>query len=349
MTVLVCGGAGYIGSHAVKRLLSAGRRVVVLDNLSTGHRVAVGETPFIQCDITRRESLGEVIRRYKINAVMHFAALCLVGESVHRPLDYYRHNLAGTLNLLEAMIENGVNKIVFSSTAAVYGDPAQIPIPEDHRRVPVNPYGATKLAAEEMIRCFGRAYGLRYVIFRYFNAAGADPDGGLGEDHNPETHLIPRILMAAEGLLPEITVLGADHPTPDGTCIRDYIHVNDLSDAHILALKLLDGGGEPAVYNLGSGRGFSVREVILAAEEVTGKKVRVAEGARRPGDPSILVASPEKAMRELGWKPRYGDLKTIIDTAWNWHRRHPGGYAGKAGISKLGIRGCTPVAGRVFP
>lgn len=252
---------------------------------------------------------------------MHFAANSLVGESVVRPDIYYRNNVSGTLNLLEAMQKAGITYFIFSSTAAVYGEPKEIPITENHPSVPASPYGSTKLAVEDMLKWFSRAYRFKYVSLRYFNAAGADPTGDIGEDHNPETHLIPLVLKTALGQLPEISILGTDYPTPDGTCIRDYIHVNDLADAHILALRrLLDGGGS-AVYNLGNGCGFSVREVIQAAERVVGKPINVKEADRRPGDPAVLVASSEKIKKELGWQPKFTTLEQIIETSWKWHRR----------------------------
>lgn len=329
MNILVCGGAGYIGSHTARQLLNAGYDVLVLDNLSKGHLPAIGDAPFVKVDILDKPALNQVFLNSKIDAVMHFAAHSLVGESVTRPDIYYRNNVVGTLNLLEAMHKAGVKHFIFSSTAAVYGEPLQIPITEDHPTVPTNPYGATKLAVEEILRWFGQAYGLKYIALRYFNAAGADEAGDIGEDHNPETHLIPLVLKAAHGLLPEIRVFGTDYSTPDGTCIRDYIHVADLADAHVLALERLLDGGASDVYNLGNGSGFSVREVIRAAEEVVGRPIPTVEEKRRPGDPAVLVASADKARRELGWQPRYSDLKTIISTAWKWHRVHPEGYGKK--------------------
>lgn len=327
MKILVCGGAGYIGSHTVRQLTRAGYEVIVLDNLIKGHLPAIEKTPFIQADITDKPALERVFRENKIDAVMHFAAHSLVGESMARPDIYYRNNVAGTLNLLEVMSNTGVEYLIFSSTAAVYGEPVKVPIPEEHPTIPTNPYGATKLAVEEMLRWFGQAYGLKYISLRYFNAAGADPAGDIGEDHSPETHLIPLVLKAALGLVPEIKIFGTDYPTPDGTCIRDYIHVTDLADAHVLALEKLAGGSDSAAYNLGNGSGFSVREVIKTAEEVVGKPIPVVEGERRPGDPAVLVASAEKAGRELGWRPKYSDLKTIIYTAWKWHKEHPQGFS----------------------
>ncbi|MFZ5597365.1 MAG: UDP-glucose 4-epimerase GalE [Bacillota bacterium] len=329
MNVLVCGGAGYIGSHAVRLLKRAGYGVLVLDSLVKGHRESIGDVPLIRADINDRQALEGVFNRNSVDAVMHFAAHSLVGESVARPDIYYRNNVAGTLNLLEAMEAAGVRRIIFSSTAAVYGEPVATPIREDHPTDPTNPYGATKLAVEGMLRWFAGAFGLKYISLRYFNAAGADPAGDIGEDHSPETHLIPLVLKAAAGLAPEVRVFGNDYSTPDGTCVRDYIHVNDLADAHILALQALLNGGGPAVYNLGNGSGFSVLEVIRAAESVTGRAIKTVMAERRPGDPAVLVASSEKARRELGWKPGFYDLETIISTAWKWHQSNPDGYFGQ--------------------
>lgn len=328
MRVLVCGGAGYIGSHTVRQLQKAGHEALVLDNLCKGHRVSIGEVPLINTDITDKQALAQVFSSHKIDAVMHFAAYSLVGESVKKPLAYYRNNVLGSLNLLEVMQSCGVEYFIFSSTAAVYGEPVQIPITEDHPTCPTNPYGASKLAVEDMLYWFSRAHGLRYTSLRYFNAAGADRVGDIGEDHSPETHLIPLVLKVAQGQLPEICVFGTDYPTPDGTCIRDYIHVTDLADAHILALKRLAQGGGAGIYNLGNGMGFSVREVIRAAEEVAGRQIKVVESERRRGDPAVLIASADRAKRDLGWRPRYDDLKTIITTAWNWHSKYPNGFAG---------------------
>jgi UDP-glucose 4-epimerase len=326
MNILICGGAGYIGSHTIRQLQKVGYEVLVLDNLSRGHLSAIDDVPLVQVDILDKPTLDEVFLNNKVDAVMHFAAHSLVGESVTQPDMYYRNNVVGSLNLLEAMHRAGVEHIIFSSTAAVYGEPLQIPITEDHPAAPTNPYGATKLAVEEMLKWFGQAYGLKYMALRYFNAAGADEAGDIGEDHRPETHLIPLVLKAAQDLLPGIRVFGTDYPTPDGTCVRDYIHITDLAKAHVRALERLLDGGSSDVYNLGNGNGFSVREVIRTAEEVVGRPIPVIEEKRRPGDPAVLVASAYKARRELGWQPRYGDLKTIISTAWKWHREHPEGY-----------------------
>ncbi len=326
MHVLVCGGAGYIGSHAVRELHRAGFEALVLDNLVKGHREAIGDTPLAEVDINDKADLEQVFQKHKIDAVMHFAAYSLVGESVAEPALYYRNNVVGTLNLLETMLACGVKKIIFSSTAAVYGEPVAVPITEEHPTNPTNPYGATKLAVEGILKCFSRAYGLNYVSLRYFNAAGADTAGDIGEDHEPETHLIPLVLHAALGRRPEIKIFGTDYPTPDGSCIRDYIHVKDLARAHVLALARLVNEGASAVYNLGNGNGFSVREVIGVTQEVVGKTIKAAEAERRSGDPAVLVASSDKIKKELAWQPKYTDLKTIISTAWEWHRNNPDGY-----------------------
>ncbi|MFZ5650690.1 MAG: UDP-glucose 4-epimerase GalE [Bacillota bacterium] len=329
MLILVCGGAGYIGSHVVRQLQKAGFEALVLDNLAKGHKEAIGDVPFVEADITCSGDLEKVFSDYRVDAVMHFAAHSLVGESVARPGMYYHNNVAGTLNLLTAMLQAGVKRIIFSSTAAVYGEPLEIPIPEDHPANPTNPYGATKLTVEGMLRWFDNAHGLKYISLRYFNAAGADPAGDMGEDHSPETHLIPLVLKAALGVLPEVRVFGTDYPTPDGTCVRDYIHVTDLAEAHILALKSLMEGSRSDIFNLGNGSGFSVLEVIRAAGAVTGGAVNTVYGERRPGDHAFLVASAEKAKRELGWNPVYNHLETIISTAWNWHKNHPAGFASR--------------------
>lgn len=329
MHVLVTGGAGYIGSHAVRELLRAGYAVTVVDNLSRGHRQVaerLREAEFIWGDAGDAELIERLLRGRRIEAVMHFAALSLVGESVIAPADYYAGNVVKGLALLNAVVRCGVPYFIFSSTAAVYGEPREVPIPEEHPLQPTNPYGATKRTLEEALFWYGRTYGLKYVSLRYFNAAGADPEGDIGEDHRPETHLIPIVLQAALGLRPQVTVYGTDYPTPDGTCIRDYIHVTDLAVAHVLAVQRLANSGESAVYNLGNERGFSVREVIEAARRVCGREIKVVEGERRPGDPAVLVASARKIKEELGWRPRYSDLETIIATAWEWHRRHPRGY-----------------------
>ena len=321
-TVLVTGGAGYIGSHAVRRLAQRGYRVVVYDNLSKGHRWAVPQSvPLIVGDIADTAHVAVAIRQYDVTAVMHFAAFSLVGESMAEPRSYYVNNVAGTLHLLDAMRVTGVDRMVFSSSAAVYGEPASVPIREDSTLVPTSVYGRTKMMIEGILHDYASAYGLRSVSLRYFNAAGADPDGGIGEDHDPETHLIPLVLQAAAGRRASVSVFGTDYPTADGTCVRDYIHVNDLADAHVLALESLEHCKE-AVYNLGSGQGFSVRQIIETAERVVGHDIPLIEEARRPGDPAVLVAGSDRARAELGWAPQMTDLETIIRTAWSWEQQH---------------------------
>jgi UDP-glucose 4-epimerase len=323
-TILVTGGAGYIGSHTVLALKQAGYAVVILDNLVYGHRDLVDsalQVKLICGDIGDRPLLDQIFAEHDIQAVIHFAAYAYVGESVSDPAKYYRNNVMGTLTLLEAMVAAGVQSIVFSSTCATYGNPQQIPIPEDHPQAPINPYGASKLMVERILSDFDTAYGLRSVRFRYFNAAGADPQGQLGEDHTPETHLIPLVLLTALGQRDHIAIFGTDYETADGTCIRDYIHVSDLADAHVLGLEYLLKGGATGVFNLGNGNGFSVREVIEAAERVTGQAIKVVESDRRPGDPATLVGSAQKARQVLGWQPKYFQLETILDHAWQWHQR----------------------------
>ncbi len=317
-TVLVLGGAGYIGSHAVKALMAAGHQPIVLDNLSRGHRDAVLCPDFIQADLTDRKALDRVFAGRRIDVVMHFAALTYVGESVEAPEKYYINNVVGCINLLSAMREAGIDKILFSSSAAVYGNPREVPITEDHPRDPINPYGMTKYIMERVMEDFSAAYGLRFVALRYFNAAGADPDGELGERHDPETHLIPSVLMAAGGISEQITVFGDDYPTPDGTCVRDYIHITDLIDAHLLALERLNAGGTGGCYNLGSEKGHSVNEVIQAAKAVTGRPITVRIGPRRPGDPPTLVASSRKAREDLGWRPAHTELSDMVQSAWRF-------------------------------
>ena len=325
-TVLVTGGAGYIGSHAVKALKSSGYEVVILDNLVYGHpEIAedVLKTELIVGDTNDRELLDQLFASRSIDAVMHFAAYAYVGESVSQPDKYYRNNVVGTLTLLEAMNKAGINKFVFSSTCATYGIPDTVPIPEDHPQNPINPYGMSKLMVEQILADFDHAYDFRSVRFRYFNAAGADPSGELGEDHAPETHLIPLTLYAALGKRDAISIYGTDYPTPDGTCIRDYIHVCDLASAHVLGLEYLLNGGKTDKFNLGNGNGFSVKEVIETAREVTGREIKATLSDRRPGDPPSLVGSGEKAKKVLGWNPEYPDLKDIISHAWQWHlKRH---------------------------
>ena len=319
--ILVVGGAGYIGTHMVKDLLEAGYDVVTLDDLSTGHHDLLPGGTFVQGDLGDKETLDRVFTSHTISAVMHFAAFSLVGESVEDPLKYYRNNLAATTALLSAMIQHDVKRFIFSSTAAVYGEPIEIPITENHPCNPTNPYGATKIAVERMLHDCDSSYGFKYISLRYFNASGADESGTIGERHNRETHLIPLVLKVATGERENIRIFGTDYPTPDGTCIRDYIHVSDLTGAHLLALKVLLSGGESAVYNLGNNRGHSVREVVEAAQKVTGKKIPVLEADRRPGDPARLIASSEKIKKSLGWKPKYENLETIINTAWVWHQK----------------------------
>lgn len=326
MAILVCGGAGYIGSHTVVELLEAGNEVVVVDNLEKGHREAVLGGKFYQGDLQDTDFLNDVFKENDIEAVIHFAAYSLVGESMQEPLKYYKNNVDATRNLLEVMIQHNVKKIVFSSTAATYGEPESIPILETDKTEPTNTYGETKLAMEKMMKWAEKAYGLRYISLRYFNAAGAHYSGKIGEDHAPETHLIPLILQVPLGKREKITIFGDDYPTEDGTCIRDYIHVTDLSTAHVLAVNKLLDGGESGIYNLGNGTGFSVQEVIKTAREVTGHPIPAEVAPRRAGDPAVLIASSERAQRDLGWKPKYNDLKTIILTAWNWHQSHPNGF-----------------------
>ena len=327
MAILVLGGAGYIGSHTVYELIDAGRDVVVADNLLTGFRAAVHpKAHFYQLDIRDRSALDELFTKEKIEGVIHFAASSQVGESMSDPLKYYDNNLHGTMVLLQAMVAHGVDKIVFSSTAATYGEPERVPILETDRTDPTNCYGETKLAMEHMMRWVSRAHGLKYVALRYFNACGAHPSGAIGEAHNPETHLIPLILQVPNGQREKISIFGDDYPTKDGTCIRDYIHVSDLAQAHILALDHLLQGGKSDVFNLGNGVGFTVKEVIDVARAVTGHPIPAETCPRRAGDPAQLIASSKKAVEQLGWKPKYNDLNTIIASAWKWHSAHPRGY-----------------------
>lgn len=327
MAVLVTGGAGYIGSHAVLQLLKRGEEVIIIDNLQKGHKEAVlQKASFYEGDIRDKSFLDKVFSEHQIDAVVHFSADSLVGESVEDPLKYYDNNVGGAISLLKAMSKHGVKKIVFSSTAAVYGEPKVVPIPETLQTNPTNPYGETKLATEKMLKWAEQAYGIHYVALRYFNVAGAEPDGNLGEDHQPETHLIPIVLQVALGKREKIMIFGDDYDTPDGSCIRDYIHVTDLADAHILAIDHLRKKGGSAIYNLGNGNGFSVKEVIEIARKVTGKKIPAEVAPRRAGDPARLVASSEKAITELGWKPQYAQLEVMIDSAWNWFQEHPDGY-----------------------
>jgi len=327
MAILVCGGAGYIGSHAVSELLDRKEEVVVVDNLQKGHLPAVLEgATFYNGDLKDEEFLKNVFKQNEIEAVIHFAADSLVGESVEKPLQYYENNVYGTMCLLKVMTEFNVKKIVFSSTAATYGEAENIPIVENDPTVPTNPYGETKLAVEKMLKWSEQAYGLKYVVLRYFNVAGAHMEGKLGEDHDPETHLIPIILQVALGNREKIMIFGDDYQTEDGTCIRDYIHVTDLADAHILAIEKLRKDNTSATYNLGNGNGFSVKQVIETARTVTGHPIPAEVAPRRAGDPAVLIASSEKAINELGWKPKYADLHTMIESAWNWFQKHPEGY-----------------------
>jgi UDP-glucose 4-epimerase len=324
--ILVIGGAGYIGSHMVKCLLSHREEPLVMDNFEKGHRRAVPGGKVVEADLRCREDLDRVFRAHDIECVMHFAAYASVGDSMRNPAAYYENNVAGCLTLLQAMRAHKIDKLIFSSSAAVYGEPQQIPIPEQHPQNPTNAYGETKLAIERMLHWFDLAYGIRSISLRYFNAAGADPDGELGEDHHPEEHLIPAALLAALGKRDTLPIFGTDWPTPDGTCIRDYIHVTDLAEAHHLALAALRRGARTTAYNLGNGQGFSVREVLRTVETVTGRKVPAVAAPRRPGDPARLVASSERIQRELGWQPKYPALQTIIEHAWNWRKAHPDGY-----------------------
>jgi len=320
--ILVTGGAGYIGSHTCKALAQSGYTPVAFDNFVYGHRWAVKWGPLVEGDILNRSQLDDVLKTYRPAAVLHFAAFAYVGESVADPLKYYRNNVAGSVNLLEAMVDNGVDKFIFSSTCATYGVPEQVPITEEHPQRPINPYGSSKLMIEEIMRDAETAHGLRSMALRYFNAAGADPESETGEHHDPETHLIPLVMDAAAGRRENITVFGSDYDTPDGTCIRDYIHVTDLADAHVLALQALEDGAGSTAYNLGNGQGFSVRQVIDTARKITGREISVSMGERRPGDPARLVGDAKKISKELGWQPNYRDLESIIQTAWNWYRIH---------------------------
>ncbi len=319
MTILVTGGAGYIGSQTVKELRRSGFDVLVLDNFSSGKKELIRTTPYVQCDLMDKPAVREVFRTRPIAAVLHFASLIQVGESYADPRKYYTHNLQTSLNLLEAMLEAGVANLIFSSSAAVYGVPEETPIPETHPLNPANPYGQTKLMVERILRDYDRAYGLRSISLRYFNAAGADPDGETGETHRPETHLIPNILLSLLGKGPRLGIYGDDFPTPDGTAVRDYIHVTDLAAAHVLALKALLSGRPTDSLNLGTNVGFSVLEVIRKAEEVTGRKIPYDIRPRREGDVAVLLASKEKAEQALGWRPALSSLETIIETAWKWH------------------------------
>ncbi|MCF8022832.1 MAG: UDP-glucose 4-epimerase GalE [Clostridiales bacterium] len=321
MNVIVTGGAGYIGSHVVKELLKRNYGVIVLDDLSSGHRDAVPGGIFVHGDCGDRELVKDIVEMHDIDAAIHLAASSLVGESMENPDKYYLNNVSNGINFLSALLHTGVRKFIFSSTAAVYGEPEYNPIDEDHPLCPINVYGKTKLMLENILEDYDQAYGMRYISLRYFNAAGADVEGDTGEDHDPETHLIPIIMQAVLGKRDKIMIYGDDYPTRDGTCLRDYIHVTDLADAHVLALEALHEGKPSAVYNLGNEQGHSVREVVDAVRRVTGRDFNEETGPRREGDPAVLVAGSQKIRRELGWQPCYGDLEEIVRTAWNWHRR----------------------------
>jgi UDP-glucose-4-epimerase GalE len=325
MNVLVTGGAGYIGSHTAKALALAGHAPVVFDNLSFGHRWAVRWGPLVEGDLSDKNLVKRILEQYEIDAVIHFAASAYVGESMQNPRKYFRNNVVNTLNLLDAMMDSKVKTIVFSSTCATYGDPVELPINELHPQHPVNPYGDSKLFVERMLKWYGEAYGLKWAAMRYFNAAGADPDGEIGENHTPETHLIPLAIQAAMGRRPYMEIFGTEYPTKDGSAVRDYVHVTDLADAHIRALGHLAGGGDSIALNLGSGDGYSVREVISTVERVSGSSVPVRLTIPRPGDPAVLVANASEAQRVLGWQPKFEGIESIIQTAWHWHVR--GGVA----------------------
>jgi UDP-glucose 4-epimerase len=321
LNILVVGGAGYIGSHMVKMLAQRGNGVVTLDNLSTGYRDAVIGGTLVEADLADAQALDRLFAAQRFDAVMHFASFIQVGESVREPARYYRNNFSNTLNLLEAMVAHRVGRFVFSSTAAIFGEPDYVPIDEAHPKRPINPYGLTKLMVEQALADFDRAYGLKSVCLRYFNAAGADPDGELGERHDPETHLVPLLLQVASGRREAIQVFGRDYDTPDGTCIRDYIHIVDLCEAHLLAIDYLARGNPSAQFNLGNGSGFSVQEVLDTVQRVTGRPVRAVDAPRREGDPARLVADARRARQVLGWTPRYADLDTIVAHAWAWERK----------------------------
>ena len=326
MSILITGGAGYIGSHTVKYLLKQNEEIVVVDNLQNGHRKSLDIDHFYKIDIRDTVALDKVFKAHNIESVIHFAANSLVGESMEKPFEYYNNNVYGMMCLLNVMKENNINKIVFSSTAATYGEPKNIPITEEEETNPTNTYGETKLAMEKMMKWFERGYGIKYVSLRYFNAAGAFECGKIGEDHNPETHLIPLILQVPLGLREKIHIFGDDYSTMDGTCVRDYVHVMDLASAHYLSLKYLRNGNHSETFNLGNGNGYSVKEVIETAEKVTNKPILTEVKGRRVGDPAVLIASSEKAKKELDWTPQFDSLEKIISDAWNWHKNNPNGY-----------------------
>jgi len=328
VNILVTGGAGYIGSHVVKEILKKGYKPFVLDNFSKGHKEAITGGEIINGDLRNKEFIDNIFQDYKFDSVIHLAADSLVGESVERPDKYYHNNLIGSLNLLEAMKKSNINKLVFSSTAAVYGDVQEIPIRENSPTEPKNPYGRSKLFFEEILSDYDQSFNFKYISLRYFNASGADPDGNIGEDHDPETHLIPIVLETALGKRDKLEIYGTDYDTRDGTCIRDYIHVNDLARAHLLAVEALAEGSDSNIYNLGSGTGYSVKEVIETARKVTDKNIIAEPSKRRPGDPPVLIASSAKIKEDLDWQPKYDDLDTIISTAWNWHNNNPDGFNG---------------------
>jgi UDP-glucose 4-epimerase len=339
MNVLVTGGAGYIGSHCVRQLTAQGHRPVVVDNLVYGHRAAVAKgVPFHEADLGDGKALRAILKKHRIELVMHFAAYCYVGESVTTPLKYYQNNLAAPLHLLDAMLATGVKKFVLSSTCATYGVPERLPLTEDHPQRPINPYGESKLYLENVLKALARSDGLSFAALRYFNAAGAALDGAIGEDHDPETHLIPLAIAQVLGQLPHVQVFGTDYPTPDGTCLRDYVHVDDLARAHILVFDKLKKPGAQLFYNLGTGAPNSVREVIAAVEKASGKKVKVKFAPRRAGDPPALYADNQKAVRELGWKIEYPKLEQIVETAWAWHRAHPKGFDDKKRVQRQGAK-----------
>ncbi|NLP27618.1 MAG: UDP-glucose 4-epimerase GalE [Clostridia bacterium] len=326
MAILVCGGAGYIGSHMVSLLAERGKEVIVVDNFQKGHKDAVKGRKIYEGDLRDRSFLNKVFSENEIEAVIDFAADSLVGESVAEPLKYFNNNVAGTINLLETMKDYDCKYIVFSSTAATYGEPDRVPIEETDKTEPTNPYGESKLMVEKVLKWSAQAYGIKYTALRYFNAAGAHPSGEIGEDHRPETHLIPLIIQTALGQREKIMIFGDDYDTEDGTCVRDYIHVMDLCQAHLLALDRMKNGGDSGIFNLGNGKGFSVKEVIETARRVTGREIKQEIAARRAGDPAVLIASSERAIEELGWKPEFNTLEKIIETAWKWHSAHPQGY-----------------------